>query len=815
MKLRALAAACSAAFVLIACNGDGGGSSSSSAPSTVSISGVAATGVPVVGTVVTVTDVKGNTAQSSPTDANGNFTVSVTGMTGPFVLTSAFTDGDGTQGVLSSVVDGSGSLTANLNALSSFITTNVFNANLTAAPTASQITAAGVTDAKISAATSGVLTTLAPLYAALSVPAGLNPITTPMAANPSDPIDNLLDVTHPIVHNGTVSAGGQLVYLAAPGQAVPVLNQSFSPVNLQILSAQLAAGTTTPITNVIVVVGENQTFDGLFGGFQPLKGSGQTVNNLLSEGIINADGTPGPNFKLAAQTQGNIQSSYSISPSRASSYSALPQPFLTGILEPNLSYAPNAPDPRFPSTLPNGPFQITKYVPYATATSATGDPVHRFFQMWQQTGGDNSQHDMFVWPATQVGQGGGTTGITAANPGQGGELMGFVNMQTGDAPYFNALAQQFAVSDNYHQWIMGGTGMNFFALATADLPWFNYNGQVIAPPLNQIENPNPTPGTADFFLNDGYEGGSYVNCSDPNQPGVSAILSYLQTKGVPSNCDAGKYYLVNNYSPAFDMNGVPQPIGPNNYNYPAQTVPTIGDALSAKGVSWKWYTGARNPADVVADAQQFGVPVPVAQGAQYNNLGDPLMASGKIVGKSTFLTDGSGGVVVDKYGQLRGLTDFYADVKGGTLPAVSFVVPKNLDSGHPGYSIVAKYELFLNQLISQVTANPKLWQHTAIIVTTDEGGGHFDSGYIQNVDFFGDGPRIPLLVVSPYARAGVVDHVYHDHSSVLKFIERNWRVPTLSARSRDNLPNPVATSANPYKPANTRAIGDLSTMFQF
>jgi phospholipase C len=606
-----------------------------------------------------------------------------------------------------------------------------------------------------------------------------------------------------------------VVHIPATGTIDPA--SVITASSIQSLSAQIAAGTSTPITNVIVVIGENQTFDGLFGGYQPLKGSGQTVNNLLSEGIINADGTPGPNFAKAAQTQGNIQTSYSINPSRASSYSALPQPFLTGILEPNLSYAPNAPDPRFPTTppMPNGPFQITKYVPYATATSATGDPVHRFFQMWQQTGGDNSQHDMFVWPAVNVGQGGATTGITAANPGQGGELMGFVNMSTGDAQYFNGLAQQFAISDNYHQWIMGGTGMNFFAFSTGDLPYFNYNGQTVAPPLNQIENPNPTAGTADFFLNDGYEGGSYVNCSDPTQPGVSAILNYLQTKGSPSNCDSGKYYLVNNYSPAYDMNGVPQPIGPNNYNYPAQTVPTIAEALSAKGVSWKWYTGARNPADVAADAQQFSVPVPVAQAAQYNNLGDPLMASSNIVKSATFLKDGSGGATVGKYGQLRGLTDFGADVAAGTLPAVSFVVPKNLDSGHPGYSIVAKYEGFIYQLVSQVTANPTLWKHTAIIVTTDEGGGHFDSGYIQNLDFFGDGPRIPLMVISPYSRPGAVDHVYNDHSSVLKFIERNWRLPTLSARSRDNLPNPVTTSANPYQPANQRAIGDLSTLFAF
>ena len=64
---------------------------------------------------------------------------------------------------------------------------------------------------------------------------------------------------------------------------------------------------------------------------------------------------------------------------------------------------------------------------------------------------------------------------------------------------------------------------------------------------------------------------------------------------------------------------------------------------------------------------------------------------------------------------------------------------------------------------------------TAILVTIDEGGGYYDSGYIQILDFFGDGTRIPLIAVSPFAKKGYVDHTYYDHVSVLKFIERNWR----------------------------------------
>jgi len=72
-----------------------------------------------------------------------------------------------------------------------------------------------------------------------------------------------------------------------------------------------------------------------------------------------------------------------------------------------------------------------------------------------------------------------------------------------------------------------------------------------------------------------------------------------------------------------------------------------------------------------------------------------------------------------------------------------------------------------------------------------------------------------LIAVSPFARKGAVDHTYTDHVSILKFIEANWRLASLSARSRDRLPNPVGDPADPYVPANRPAIGDLMSLFAF
>lgn len=598
------------------------------------------------------------------------------------------------------------------------------------------------------------------------------------------------------------------------------------------LSGALAdAQPTTPIKHVIVVVGENVSFDTLFATYTPPNKT-QTVKNLLSEQIINADGTPGHYYVRAQQNKAaEPGGKYMLTPPRVGAYASLPQPLMIGILDPTtLTFAKGVPDKRYPTGMKPGPYQITNdKVKYsATFASETGDPVHRFFQMWQQTGGANTAHDLFLWTATSTGTGGsnGSDGPTPKDTQQGGELMGFFNMAKGDAPTFKALADGYALADNFHQGVMGGTGMNFFALATGDLPVYTRRGKLATPPTNQIENPDPRPGTVDFFKEDGYSGGSWVKCSDATQPGVAAIHGYLAAIKRAPNCVPGAYHLVNNYGMPYDVHGTPRLDIDNNpivvggkplaspFTLPAQSVPTIGEALSAKKVSWKWYTGGRDAADITSDPiypllkSKFPVGTPDAYIVEavrayfYNDIGDPMNASKNVVGNPAL------------FGRLQGVSSFYADLAAHTLPAVSFVVPKNLDSGHPGYSVPAKYELFIADLVARVQAQPE-WKDTAIIVTADEGGGYFDSGVNQTLDFFGDGSRIPMIVVSPWAKKGQVDHTYYDHVSILKFIEKNWNVPPLSSRSRDRLPNPKVGQFGSYLPSNAPAIGDLMNMFDF
>jgi phospholipase C len=164
---------------------------------------------------------------------------------------------------------------------------------------------------------------------------------------------------------------------------------------------------------------------------------------------------------------------------------------------------------------------------------------------------------------------------------------------------------------------------------------------------------------------------------------------------------------------------------------------------------------------------------------------------------------------------LKDTIDLYKDIKKGTLPAVSFVKPSGYLDGHPASSKLNLLEGFTKKIVDGVQANPELWASTVIFVTMDEGGGYHDSGYVQALDFFGDGTRIPIIAVSPFTKPGHISHTYTDHVSILKFIEKNWGLSPLTGRSRDNLPNPKRLAGNPYVPANRPAIGDLMDLFDF
>jgi phospholipase C len=641
--------------------------------------------------------------------------------------------------------------------------------------------------------------------------------------------------------------------------------------------------TSSPIKHVIVIIGENRSFDHVFATYVPK--NGQTVWNLLSEGIIKADGTPGKNFSKAEQKAAYDEApdAFLLNPAKTTfAGDVLPAPLVGGpsdsyITGDSLSLAmasenglapayykylvsggtgqtSKTPDQRIShvDNLPPGPFQLTNGNTF-TYDSYAASPVHRFYQMWQQldcdaskvTAKNGSGCDAALFSWVEVTVGAGTNGIKqpatfsteylpgSSTTGEGSTALGFYNVQKGDVPYFKHLADAYAMSDNFHQSVHGGTGANHIMLGHGDAIWFSDGkGNAATPPHNQtvakgtanagvvdeVENPNPAKNTNNWYAEDGYGGGSYGSasygggsytaCADTSQPGVKEITNYLQSLPNPIDprCEKGHYYLLNNYNPGYFGNGnnAFTDTNANNtvFTIPPSSVPSIGDKLLEANISWKYYGDQWN--NYVPDPYQLNYGAIGSKTDEYCNICNPFQYDTSIMANAKIRT-----------AHIQDTANLYSDIKNGTLPAVSFVKPSGLVDGHPASSKLDLFEGFTKKIVDAVQANPKLWADTAIFITFDEGGGYYDSGYVQPLDYFGDGTRIPLIVVSYWVTGGHISHDYSDHVSILKFIERNWGLETVTDRSRDNFPNPVTAPGNPYVPVNSPAIDDLFSMFKF
>ena len=435
--------------------------------------------------------------------------------------------------------------------------------------------------------------------------------------------------------------------------------------------------------------------------------------------------------------------------------------------------------------------------------------MHRFYQMWQQldcsaahataTNPTGCLADLFPWVEVSIGTGGNGAkqpkGFNDRSTGEGSTSMGFYNVQQGDMPYFKMLADTYALGDNYHQPVKGGTGADSVYLGFASDVWYtNAKGGPGKPPTNQIENPNPQRGTNNWYTQDGYSGGSYSDCSDKTQPGVAEIEAYmaaLSYKPDP-NCQRGRYYLLNNYNPGYLGDGTPAPLGPTIYTIPPQSQLSIANSLDKAGVSWTYYGESWNA--FVADPST----------SVYCSICNPFLYQSYVMTNAT-----------KRENNLKDTLDLYSDLASGMLPAVSWVKPGGLNDGHPASSKYDIFEAFVKKILDELQANKALFASTAVFITNDEGGGYYNSGFVQTVDFFGDGTRIPMIVVSPYSKGVGMVHGYGDHASFIKFVDANWSLKPVSSFSRDNLPNPTVSAKNPYVPTNMPALDNLMDYFHF
>ncbi len=204
---------------------------------------------------------------------------------------------------------------------------------------------------------------------------------------------------------------------------------------------------------------------------------------------------------------------------------------------------------------------------------------------------------------------------------------------------------------------------------------------------------------------------------------------------------------------------------------PQDGIVTVGDQLSAQGISWAWYSGGFD--DAVA-----GHPDPLFQ---FHH--QPLV----------YLKQFADGTAAKK-DHLKDEKDFLAGIEAGKLPAVAFWKPIGAENEHPGYADLISGDRKVADVLAKLRKSP-LWQDSAVIITYDENGGFWDHVPPPKIDKWGPGTRVPTIIVSPFAKRGYVDHALYDTTSILKFIQLRYHLAPLSDREA--------------------RVGDLTNAFRF
>jgi phospholipase C len=302
---------------------------------------------------------------------------------------------------------------------------------------------------------------------------------------------------------------------------------------------------------------------------------------------------------------------------------------------------------------------------------------------------------------------------------------------------------------------------------------------------------------------------SYGTGFGPSTPGALNLISG-QTHG---------FALT---SPSVSANGTvtgdPQPAGDICDTRDTTTVTdtndlNIGDLLNAKGVTWGWFQGGFRSAPGTATCTVNHTNVAGVVSNDYIPHHEPFQyfpstANPQHLAPSSVATIGQ----TDQANHQYDLSDFWASVDNGTMPAVSFLKAPAYEDGHAGYSDPLDEQTFLVNTINRLEGT-SFWRSTAVIIAYDDSDGWYDHqmGPIVNQsmdpaldaltgascgantanvaggyqDRCGYGPRLPLLVVSPLARRNTVVHSVSDQSSILRFIEDNWSTGPIGNASMD------------------------------
>src|SRR5579863_488143 len=403
-------------------------------------------------------------------------------------------------------------------------------------------------------------------------------------------------------------------------------------------------------------------------------------------------------------------------------------PIWSGLTPPTMTPAVTQADT---AHLPNKPFGIDDPAGFHLAPIViTRDLVHRFYQNQMQIHG--GKNDRF-----------------AAYADSGALVMGYYDGST--LPMW-AVAKQYTLADRFFMAAFGSSFLNHFYLICACAP--SYPHADASPARNSIVAVAP-------------DGVSLLLEPDSPKSALDGPAKYVHDGNLTPD-----FYAVNTMQPPYEPSSVhPAPDGnpaladPNNPNVlPPQTMPTIGDLLSEKGVSWAWYAGAwqatldagRQVAAFQFHHQPFNYFASMAPGtpARAEHLLDAGLAGQKLI----------------------------EAIDAGTLPHVVFYKPQGTLNEHPGYADIQSGERHIAAVIAHLEKSPQ-WAHMVVVVTYDENGGFWDHVAPPAGDRWGPGTRVPTIIVSPFARHGFVDHTPYDTASILRLITARFDVPTLAGLS--------------------------------
>jgi phospholipase C len=403
-------------------------------------------------------------------------------------------------------------------------------------------------------------------------------------------------------------------------------------------------------------------------------------------------------------------------------------------------------DPAFPKDLPNKPFRIDAPPINLALSVPTRDLIHKFYPQQEQINGGRNDRFAEVSDA-------------------GGLALGYYD---GSKLPMWKWAQEYTLADNFFMGSFGDSFLNHFWLICACTPI----------------DPN-APATLRAVID---ERGWLKRRPDSPASALTGPAEFVPSDFTPDG------YAIATAQPPYQPSRVPPAAGgdprladPTKYFLPPQTMKTIGDTLSAKGISWAWYGGAWSAA--VKDGMQ---PPAAKRQVIYNNEpGAPYFVPHHQP-FNYFARYAPG--TPERERHLSDYDDLVAGIDKGELPQVVFYKPQGSFNEHPSNTDVLSGDIHIAALVARIKTSP-LWAGTAIIFTYDENGGFWDHVAPPKGDRWGPGTRIPAMVISPFAKRAYVDHTYYDTTSIAKFITRRFGLEPL--------------------PGVRAGAGDLTAAFEF